>query len=198
MWFRRPTVKRSVRRLGAKSSDLKRDKESGIFLPCTDTEHILSLSKRGLDLRSTSGATVQSFEPVFPDIEKAPSEKGVIEFFTSLDKRIVCSPQYDMMAISFPGEDSVAISKLGLKIVPTPTPSGGAPAVQITNGSMRAWTNPAGKQIKAKLLAVSADGVELELEKGGKAKVSFDKLSDADVKYAKFEGDKARGALGGK
>lgn len=184
---------------GAKSSDLKRDKMSGFFLPCTDREHILSLSKKGLDLRSTAtGSTIQSFPPVFPEIDSAPSKEGVIEFFMTLDKRIVCSPHYDMLAMSFPGQSSVAISKLGLNLQSTPSPSGGAPPVQIANGTMRAWTNPAGKQIKAKLLSVSADGVELQLEKGGTAKVSFDKLSEADVKYAKFEGDKARGALGGK
>lgn len=185
--------------LGAKSNDLKREKMSGIFLPCTDTQHILSLSAKGFELKNTAnGSTVQTFDVSMPELAKINNEKAAIEFFFGLDKRMICSPQYDVMALSVPGSDTVALSKLGLKIVPSASPSGGAPPVQIANATMRAWTNPAGRQIRAKLLSVSADGVELQLEKGGTAKVSFDKLSDADVKYAKFEGDKARGALGGK
>jgi hypothetical protein len=181
--------------LGAKSNDLKHDKDRGIFLPCTDTEHILALSKRGLDLRSTSsGATVQSFEPVFPDIEKAPSEKGVIEFFYSLDKRLVCSPHYDVMAISFPGSDTVALSKLGLKNISPPVAAApvAGPTVKIPSGVMRTWTDITGAhQTRAKLVGVSPAGVELQLEANNSQRtIPFEKLSEADARYAKAEAAK--------
>lgn len=180
---------------GAKSSDLKREKMSGIFLPCTDTQHILSLSPKGFELKNTaSGSTVQTFDIAMPELAKLDSKEAAIEFFFGLDKRMICSPHYDMMALSVPGSDTVALSKLGLKIASTPPSTGlSATPVKIPGGAMRTWTNNAGdKQIKAKLLAVSADFVELELEKGTVSKVAFDKLSEADVRYAKAEAEKAR------
>ncbi len=182
--------------LGAKSNDLKRDKMSGIFLPCTDVDHILSFSPKGFDLRSTSsGSTVKSFEPIFPELGKTNVEKGAIEFFLGLDKRIICSPQYDMMAISFPGTDTVAISKLGLNLPASPTTPVAGPATKITNGAMRTWTDVTGAhQTRAKLLSVSTLEIEISLENGGTTrKIPLDKLSEADVRYAKAEAQKASG-----
>jgi hypothetical protein len=184
--------------LGVKSSDLKRNRMSGICLPCTDTQHIMSIGDKGFELRDiSSGATLQTFVPPFPFEPNEKSRKSILEL--ALDKCLVCSPHYDMMAIVLPGSDTVGISKLGLKLTSAPSASSSIPPVNIANGMMRTWTNPAGRQIKAKLISVSADGVELQLEKdNSKVKVTFDKLSDADVKYAKFEGDKARGVFNNK
>jgi S1-C subfamily serine protease len=182
--------------LGAKSNNLKEDRMSGILLPCTDLDHILSFSPKGFDLRSTStGATIQTFDAIFPELKSEPTKEGFIEFFMTLDKRIVCSPHFDMMAISFPGQPSVAISKLGLKIAPVAAAPVAGPLVKITNGTMRTWTDVTGAhQTRAKLVGVSGTGVELEMEKDGRViKLAFDKLSEVDVRFAKAEAQKVAG-----
>lgn len=175
--------------MGAKSSDLKRSRMSGIFLPCTDTEHLMSLGEQGIELRSIStGAPVQTFIPPNPIEPSKENRKSILEL--ALDKCLICSPQYDMMAIVAPGSDTVAISKLGLKLTPS------APqAIKITSGAMRTWTDITGvHKTRAKLLAVSAVDVELSLENGGTTrKIPLDKLSAADVQYAKGEAQKATG-----
>jgi hypothetical protein len=182
--------------LGAKSDDLKRDKMSGILLPCTDIDHILVLSPKGFELKNTAtGSTVQSFDIAMPELAKLDSKESAIEFFFTLDKRLICSPQYDMMALSVPGSDTVAISKLGLKIAPVAAAPVAGPLVKITNGTMRTWTDVTGAhQTRAKLVGVSGTGVELEMEKDGRViKLAFDKLSEVDVRFAKAEAQKVAG-----
>lgn len=181
---------------GALSSDLKRDKLTGPFLPCTDTDHILSLSEKGIELRSTStGAVIKTFEAPLPIQFSQPdiTKEDIFEFLFTLDQRIVCSPHYDMIAISFPGDKAVAISKIGLNLAPpNASPSASQKMVKVTTGTMRTWTDSTGtRTIRAKLLAVGADSIEVEMEAGGTRTVPFSRLSEADVKYAKAEAQKA-------
>ena len=186
------------------SIDLQRKRGDYICLPSLDREHFVSITDEGLQIRDVKDARVVQSLPPLAEF-KAPERpvKGTL----SLDERFHLTPELNLLVTIPPTDDRLVLRTVSLDVrkdekggrrrdggdPKTDAPKPDAPKRDGDANPLRSWTAKSGSyRTVARFIDLDGDKVVLEKEDGTRVTVPLDKLSEADVEYAKRIAEKSR------
>jgi S1-C subfamily serine protease len=186
------------------SIDLQRKRGDYICLPSLDREHFVSITAEGLQIRDVKDARVIQSLPPLAEFKASPSP---VKETLSLDERFHSAPELNLLVTVPPTDDRLILRTVSLDVKKEEKGSrrreGGEPKPDASKpdapkdddaNPLRSWTAKSGSyRTVARLIEVDSDKVVLEKEDGTRVTVPLDKLSDADVEYAKRIAKKSHG-----